>query len=73
MSFTELRYFPKLRNKKRRDVLVLETLWELHDTPIEEQVVGVLPFSIGCATESWLSYFVSLMRHVVFLKLVFKR
>ena len=24
----------------------LETLWELHDTPIEEQVVGVLPLSV---------------------------
>jgi hypothetical protein len=47
MSITELRYLSKLRSKQRRDVPVLETLWEIHDTPIVEQDVGVLPFSVA--------------------------
>ena len=46
MSITELRYLSKLRSEQRRDVPVLEALWEIHDTPTVEQDVGVLPFPV---------------------------
>jgi hypothetical protein len=52
MSVAEMRYVSRLRDRQRKDVPVLDALWELQDMPAVEQDAGVLPFSVADVLQS---------------------